>query len=88
MSTKTIAVETSVYDRLAKAKRPSESFTMVIARVLDAATARTCASFVREAAAVWGRSDTRADADRIEALVRQSRVGANWCLKRPSQSEA
>jgi hypothetical protein len=88
MITKTIAVETTVYERLARVKRPSESFTKMIARVLDAATAPTCASLVREAAAAGGRSDTRADAERIEELVRQSRVGANWCLKRPSQSAA
>lgn len=83
MSTKTIAVETTVYERLARVKRPSESFTKAIARMLDAATAPTCASAVREAAAVWGRSDTSADADRIEEVVRKSRTDADWSVERP-----
>ncbi len=30
MSTKTIAVEMTVYERLARVKRPSESFTLII----------------------------------------------------------
>lgn len=84
MSTKTIAVEMTVYERLARVKRPSESFTKAIARVLDAATAPTCAAAVREAAAVWGRSDTGADAERIEEIVRKNRAATDWSVERPS----
>lgn len=84
MSTKTIAVETTVYERLARVKRPSESFTKVIARVLDAATAPTCASADRGAAAVWGRSNTGAHADRIDEVVRKNRANTDWSVERPS----
>jgi len=43
MSTKTIAVEHSVYERLAREKRASESFTKTIERLIDSASSGTCA---------------------------------------------
>ena len=84
MSTKTIAVENSVYERLARVRKPSESFTKTISRILDAATAPTCAAAVREASAVWGTAETDSDADRMEQIIRQNRAGTDWSVEQPS----
>jgi predicted CopG family antitoxin len=83
MSTKTIAVETSVYERLARAKRPSESFTKAIARILDATTEHTCSAAVREARAIWSSSDAGPEADLMERIVRQTRKDTDWTVERP-----
>ena len=56
MSTKTIAVESTVYDRLAREKRSSESFTKTIHRLIHAANSGTCAAAVADAAASRGVS--------------------------------
>jgi predicted CopG family antitoxin len=77
MSTKTIAVETSVYDRLAREKRESESFTRVISRLLFlAAEAHTGAS-IAEAVKKSGRLPAR-EAGRMLAVVRENRAQEAW----------
>ena len=83
MSTKTIALETSVYERLARAKRGTESFTKTIQRLLDEADGGTCASAVAETAAVWGKSDTERDADQMEQLLAEGRRKTDWEIERP-----
>jgi hypothetical protein len=87
MSTKTIAVETSVYDRLAREKRPSESFTKAIDRLLDSAAVPTCAAAVAGAAAVWGRvgsgAEVEAEAEVMDRVVAENRAGATWDVERP-----
>jgi predicted CopG family antitoxin len=84
MSTKTIALETSVYERLAREKRLSESFTKTIARLIDSAGRGTCAAAVEDAAAVWGQTGNDAEAERMERVVRQNRETATWEVERPA----
>lgn len=84
MSTKTIAVERTVYERLASEKRPSESFTKTIDRLIRAASPGTCAAAVAEAAAVWQNVGNDAEADRIEQIVRDGRKAADWNVESPA----
>jgi len=72
MSTKAIAVESSVYERLAREKRPSESFTKTINRLIHTANIGTCASAVAEAAPLWQAIGNDADANKMEQLLRQN----------------
>ena len=80
MSTKTIAVDVTVYRKLSDRKRESESFTRLLDRLADADTGHgTCADAVREAAEIWGNSDdTKTDADKFEGVVRANRKSVNW----------
>ncbi len=80
MSTKTIAVDLTVYRKLADRKRESESFTKLLDRLADADTGHgTCADAVREAARIWGKSDgNKTDADKFEGVVGANRKSANW----------
>jgi predicted CopG family antitoxin len=80
MSTKTIAVDVTVYRKLSDRKRESESFTRLLDRLADADTGHgTCADAVREAAEIWGKSDdTKTDADKSEGVVRANRKSVNW----------
>jgi predicted CopG family antitoxin len=83
MSTKTVALESSVYERLARAKRPSESFTRVIDRLLTAhAHARgTCAQAVADAAEIWGKEGNElrdAEADLMERVIADARKNTDW----------
>ena len=84
MSTKTIAVEHSVYERLAREKRSSESFTKTIERLIDSASSVTCAAAVADAASVWHAIGNDADADRMEQMVRLNRSSTNWEVERPA----
>jgi len=84
MSTKTIAVENSVYERLAREKRPSESFTKTIDRLIHSAHRGTCASAVDEAAAVWQVTGNDAEADRMEEVLRQNRSTTDWKVESPT----
>ena len=83
MSTKTIAVEASVYERLANAKRPSESFTKVIDRLLAESRRGICAQAVSDAAELWD-GDPRAerDAGEIERIVEAGRMNTDWEVER------
>lgn len=83
MSTKTIAVEHTVYQRLAREKRASESFTKTIERLIDSARSGTCAAAVADAASVWQAIGNSADADRMEQIVRLNRSSTNWEVERP-----
>ncbi len=83
MSTKTIALESTVYERLALEKRPSESFTKAIDRLIRAASPGTCAAAVAEAAAVWQTVGNDAEADRMEQIVRDGRRMTEWTVERP-----
>jgi predicted CopG family antitoxin len=80
MSTKTIAVDVTVYRKLSDRKRESESFTRLLDRLADADTGHgTCADAVREAAEIWGKSDdTKTDADKFEGVVGANRRSVNW----------
>lgn len=85
MSIKTIAVGTEVYEKLAHRKRPGESFTKVIDRLLDSTTTvGTCADAVREASEIWGRSKgTSTEAAIIEDAVKENRRNARWDVEKP-----
>ena len=77
MSTKTIAVESSVYARLAGEKRESESFTKVIGRLLNvAAEAHTGGSIAAALAKLEPLPDR--DAETMLAVVRESRTREQW----------
>ena len=73
MSNKIIAVENSVYERLAREKRSSESFTKTIERLLQSASSGTCASAVADAASVWQTIGNDVDADRMEQILQLNR---------------
>ena len=77
MSTKTIAVETSVYERLAREKRESESFTKVITRLLAAsAESRTGRNIASALAHITPLEKN--DADHMLAVVRENRTTEEW----------
>lgn len=83
MSVKTIALEASVYDRLARQKRPSESFTKTIARLLNEGGRSTCGEAVSDSREFWSRLPSGAEADQIEKIVRQNRQEADWDIETP-----
>ncbi len=77
MSTKTIAVESAVYERLAREKRESESFTKVIARLLTVAAASHTGGSI--ATAVSGLAPLPADeAEQMLTVVRENRGREKW----------
>ena len=84
MSTKTIAVENSVYERLAREKRSSESFTKTIERLIHSSSSGTCASAVADAASAWQAIGNDADADRMEQILHRNRSTTNWEVERPA----
>jgi predicted CopG family antitoxin len=77
MSTKTVAIDSEVYARLASIKGQSESFSKVINRLIErVVTAHTAAD-------VLARLDTQAslpnaDAATMEGVVRENRETENW----------
>ena len=77
MSTKTIAVESGVYERLAHEKRDSESFTKVIARLLATAVeSHTGASIASSLTRM--RPIDENEAERMLAVVREDRDDEKW----------
>lgn len=86
MSSKTIALESSVYERLARRKRPSESFTKTIARILDNCGEGTCADAVTDSARFWQGVPAESEADRLDAGLRQARLETSWEVERPESS--
>jgi hypothetical protein len=83
MSTKTIAVNTQVYEKLAQRKRGSESFTKTINRLIDGSSDPTCADAVRETARLFGMMETDAEADLLDAWHREGAEGTDWSVERP-----
>lgn len=79
MSTKTIALDVSVYDRLTSLKRQSESFSKVINRLIEqVVTAHTAADVLAQLDSGPPLSD--ADAETMVDLVRESRETEKWPL--------
>jgi predicted CopG family antitoxin len=77
MSTKTVAIDSEVYDRLANLKRQSESFSKVINRLIDrVVTAHTAADVLAHLDAQPLLSD--ADAATMGRVVRENRETENW----------
>ena len=84
MSTKTIAVESSVYERLAREKRSSESFTKTINRLIHAANSGTCAAAVADAANLWQTIGNDVEADQLEQILHRNRATTNWKVESPT----
>lgn len=77
MSTKTIALETSIYTRLAALKRDGESFSKVIDRLLsEVADAHTGRDISRRLGGFSGLSEE--DAERFLAVVAENRERERW----------
>jgi len=68
MPSRNIAVQETVYEALMKEKRPGESFTSVLRRLLDQRGG------VEELAGAWGAA-TRQSRDRLRALRSIARGG-------------
>lgn len=77
MSTKTIALESSVYERLAREKRESESFTKVISRLLtnvgQAYTGRSIVSALSKLQPIQEN-----EAKLMLAVVEENRASEKW----------
>ena len=77
MSTKTIALESSVYERLAREKRESESFTKVIARLLtNAGQAHTGGSIASALSKLQPLQENAAR--QLLAAVQENRSNEKW----------
>ncbi len=84
MSTKTIALESSVYDRLSLSKRPSESFTKAIERLLTESRATTCGQALVDAAEIWGdASPTESEARVMDRVLAKRRKKVDWKVEEP-----
>ena len=77
MSTRIIAVESNVYARLAREERGSESFTKVIARLLNVAAETHTGSSI---ATALNKSESLPDcvAEQMLAVVRKNRTQEKW----------
>ena len=80
MSTKTIAVESAAYQKLAAQKREGESFTKTIERLLQGhlAVQGTCGAAVEQAVRIWGGKGSAAEADWMERVVEEGRKSTSW----------
>jgi predicted CopG family antitoxin len=77
MSTRTIAVDSEVYERLAGVKGRGESFSKVIDRLLDeVSAAHTGRDILRGLAGVPALPDE--DAEAMLAVVGEDRRGETW----------
>jgi predicted CopG family antitoxin len=77
MSTKTIALESGVYDRLARHKRQSESFSKTIDRLIArVASAHTVADVIARLDEHSPLSE--ADAAAMASVVRENRKAERW----------
>lgn len=77
MSTRTIAVDTRVYERLARAKREGESFSKAIDRLLrEVAAAHTGSDILRALEEVVPLAED--DAAVMLAVVEENRAGEAW----------
>ena len=77
MSTKTIAVDSRVYERLASVKRRGESFSKAIDRLLaEVGAAHTGSDILRGLAAVAPLSQD--DAEAFLGVVAENRASERW----------
>ena len=85
MSIKTIAIKASVYEKLAKEKQGSESFTRVIERLLANNTRKgTCGDAVASAKPFWPKeTSVDQEADLMEALIHEKRSFTRWEIEKP-----
>ena len=84
MSTKTVAIKSDVYQKLAQEKREEESFTKTIDRLLGYQQTQTCASAVREASKLWADvAHADDEADVMEKGISAGRSATDWSVERP-----
>jgi len=83
MSTKTVALNTRVYEKLARHKRGSESFTKTIDRLLSDSSEPTCGDAVRETARIFGQVETENEADQLESFVLEGKASTDWAVELP-----
>lgn len=77
MSTKTIAVDSRVYERLAQAKREGESFSKAIDRLLeDVGSAHTGREILRSLQQIPPLPEK--DAETMLAVIEENRAGEAW----------
>jgi predicted CopG family antitoxin len=77
MSTKTIAVESRVYERLAQAKREGESFSKAIDRLLEeVGSAHTGREILRSLQQIPPLPEK--DAEAMLAVIEENRAGEAW----------
>jgi predicted CopG family antitoxin len=77
MSTKTIALDSTVYTELARNKRESESFSKAIARMLQKTGAVNTGADILARMAEMGALSEK-DADLMLCVVKESRVDQTW----------
>ena len=78
MATKTIALEVSVYDKLMGCKKPTESFTKAIDRLIsESAGQHTCAAAVAAAGQIWKAGSER-EAQIMDEALRKNREPSAW----------
>lgn len=70
MSSRNIAVQTAIYDALAREKRLGESFTALFRRLLDQRGG------LEELAGSWGKASARHDRAALRALRPTARRGS------------
>lgn len=79
MSFKTIAVDVKTYEDLSRAKRPSESFTKTIDRLLkEARSTYTCGHAYETVAQIVKKPLSRREADDMEKVLRENRRNTRW----------
>ncbi len=77
MSTKNIALSSEVYEKLARAKGESESFSKVVDRILSQVSTRhTGADILEQLSRISGLSEE--DADTMKKVVEANRSGERW----------
>lgn len=84
MSTRTIAIDSQVYEKLARHKFQGESFTKVIARLLEAHGGDTCDEAVKQAAVIWSNQKEKGlqqEAELMESVVQRNREQADWQIE-------
>ena len=78
MATKTIALEVSVYDKLMGCKKPAESFTKTIDRLIsESADQHTCTAAVAAAGEIW-KSGSEREAQIMDEALRKNREPSAW----------
>jgi predicted CopG family antitoxin len=79
MSIKTIAVDVKTYENLSRAKRPSESFTKTIDRLLkDARSTYTCGNAFETVSSIVKSPLSSQEADDMEKVVQDNRRNTHW----------
>lgn len=77
MSTKNIALSTEVYEKLARAKGESESFSKAVDRILSQVSTRHTGADILGQLSRFS-SLSKEDADTMKKVVEEHRTGESW----------